>query len=50
MAAPPTSVALAGLGNLGLPLASTLARAGWDLAVHDVVTERAEPVVALGAT
>jgi 3-hydroxyisobutyrate dehydrogenase len=47
---PPTSVGLAGLGNLGLPLATTLVRAGWDLAVHDVVPGRAEPVVALGAT
>jgi 3-hydroxyisobutyrate dehydrogenase len=44
-----TSVGLAGLGNLGLPLATTLARAGWDLAVLDSVPERAEPVVALGA-
>lgn len=45
-----TSVGLAGLGNLGLPLATTLARAGWDLAVLDTVPERAGPVVALGAT
>ncbi|GAA5120306.1 NAD(P)-dependent oxidoreductase [Pseudonocardia adelaidensis] len=50
MAVPPTSVGLAGLGNLGRPLATTLVRAGWDLAVHDVVPGRAEPVVALGAT
>jgi len=60
MAAPPpapsraaepgsTSVGLVGLGNLGLPLACTLVRAGWDLAVLDTVPERAEPVVALGA-
>jgi 3-hydroxyisobutyrate dehydrogenase len=55
MAVPPaasprlTSVGLAGLGNLGLPLATTLVRAGWDLAVLDTVAERAEPVVALGA-
>jgi 3-hydroxyisobutyrate dehydrogenase len=46
----PASVGLAGLGNLGLPLATTLVRAGWDLAVLDTVPERAEPVVALGAT
>jgi 3-hydroxyisobutyrate dehydrogenase-like beta-hydroxyacid dehydrogenase len=45
-----TTVGLAGLGNLGLPLASTLVRAGWRLAVLDSVPERAEPVVALGAT
>src|SRR5262245_28061960 len=45
-----TSVGLAGLGNLGLPLATTLVRAGWDLAVLDTVPARAEPVVALGAT
>jgi 3-hydroxyisobutyrate dehydrogenase-like beta-hydroxyacid dehydrogenase len=44
-----TSVGLAGLGNLGLPLAATLVRAGWDLAVLDSVPERAKPVVALGA-
>jgi 3-hydroxyisobutyrate dehydrogenase-like beta-hydroxyacid dehydrogenase len=43
------SVGFAGLGNLGLPLATTLVRAGWDLAVLDTVPERAEPVVALGA-
>ncbi|OZM80223.1 NAD(P)-dependent oxidoreductase [Pseudonocardia sp. MH-G8] len=50
MAAPLTSVGLVGLGNLGLPLATTLVRAGWDLAVLDAHAERAEPVVALGAT
>jgi 3-hydroxyisobutyrate dehydrogenase len=43
------SVGFAGLGNLGLPLATTLVRAGWDLAVLDTVPERAEPLVALGA-
>jgi 3-hydroxyisobutyrate dehydrogenase-like beta-hydroxyacid dehydrogenase len=43
------SVGVAGLGNLGLPLATTLVRAGWDLAVLDTVPERAEPLVALGA-
>jgi 3-hydroxyisobutyrate dehydrogenase-like beta-hydroxyacid dehydrogenase len=42
-------VGLAGLGNLGLPLATTLVREGWDLAVLDSVPERADPVVALGA-
>jgi 3-hydroxyisobutyrate dehydrogenase-like beta-hydroxyacid dehydrogenase len=45
-----TTVGLAGLGNLGLPLASTLVRAGWHLAVLDSAPERAEPAVALGAT
>jgi 3-hydroxyisobutyrate dehydrogenase len=55
MAVPPpaspgsTSVGLAGLGNLGLPLATTLVRAGWDLAVLDTHPDRAEPVTALGA-
>jgi 3-hydroxyisobutyrate dehydrogenase-like beta-hydroxyacid dehydrogenase len=55
MAVPPpaspgsTSVGLAGLGNLGLPLATTLVRAGWDLAVLDTRPDRAEPVTALGA-
>jgi 3-hydroxyisobutyrate dehydrogenase-like beta-hydroxyacid dehydrogenase len=44
-----TTIGLAGLGNLGLPLAGTLVRAGWDLAVHDTVGERADPVVGLGA-
>jgi 3-hydroxyisobutyrate dehydrogenase len=43
------SVGFAGLGNLGLPLATTLVRAGWDLAVFDTVPERADPLVALGA-
>ena len=42
-------VGFAGLGNLGFPLATTLVRAGWDLAVLDTVPERAEPLVALGA-
>lgn len=45
-----TTVGFAGLGNLGLPLATTLVRVGWELAVLDSVPERAEPVVALGAT
>jgi 3-hydroxyisobutyrate dehydrogenase len=49
-ASPPTTVGLVGLGNLGLPLATTLVRAGWDLAVLDAHPERADPVVALGAT
>jgi 3-hydroxyisobutyrate dehydrogenase-like beta-hydroxyacid dehydrogenase len=43
------SVGLVGLGNLGLPLGTTLVRAGWDLAVLDAHPERSEPLVALGA-
>jgi 3-hydroxyisobutyrate dehydrogenase len=56
MAVPPTAspgstrVGLAGLGNLGLPLATTLLQAGWDLAVLDSRPDRGEPLVELGAT
>lgn len=42
-------IGFAGLGNLGLPLATTLVRAGFDLAVLDTVPDRAEPLVAVGA-
>jgi len=35
-----------GLGNMGLPMAENLARAGFELTVHDV---RAEPVASLAA-
>jgi 3-hydroxyisobutyrate dehydrogenase-like beta-hydroxyacid dehydrogenase len=45
-----TSVGLVGLGNLGRPLASTLVRAGWKTAVHDVRTELVRPLVEEGAT
>jgi 3-hydroxyisobutyrate dehydrogenase len=44
-----TSVGLVGLGNLGLPLACTLLRAGWDLTVLDALPERAQPLVDRGA-
>lgn len=43
------SVGFAGLGNLGRPMAGTLVRAGFDLAVFDTVPERAGPLVELGA-
>ena len=44
-----TSVGLVGLGNLGLPLASTLVRAGWSLTVLDVVPDRVQTLVGRGA-
>jgi 3-hydroxyisobutyrate dehydrogenase-like beta-hydroxyacid dehydrogenase len=44
-----TSVGLVGLGNLGLPLASTLVSAGWNLTVLDVVPDRVQTLVERGA-
>jgi 3-hydroxyisobutyrate dehydrogenase len=41
--------AFVGLGTLGGHLAASLARAGFDLAVHDREAERGAPLVALGA-
>lgn len=44
-----TSVGLVGLGNLGLPLASTLLREGWDLTVLDPRPEPVQTLVDAGA-
>jgi 3-hydroxyisobutyrate dehydrogenase-like beta-hydroxyacid dehydrogenase len=43
-------VGLAGLGNLGLPLATTLVRSGWHLSVLDPVPARVETLVGHGAS
>jgi 3-hydroxyisobutyrate dehydrogenase len=45
-----TSVGLVGLGNLGLPLASSLLRSGWRLQVLDTVPHRVQAAVEQGAT
>ncbi|WP_219414656.1 NAD(P)-dependent oxidoreductase [Pseudonocardia nigra] len=45
-----TSIGLVGLGNLGLPLACTLMRAGWDLTVLDTRPEPVQACVEHGAT
>lgn len=52
MAASPgsTTVGLAGLGNLGLPLALTLVSAGWNVRVLDTLPERTHPCVSAGAS
>ncbi|GLZ11613.1 3-hydroxyisobutyrate dehydrogenase [Actinomadura sp. NBRC 104425] len=39
-----------GLGNMGGPMARNLLKAGYDLAVHDIRREAAEPHLRLGAT
>ncbi len=44
-----TSVGLAGLGNLGLPLASALVRAGWDVTVLDPLPDPVRALVECGA-
>ncbi|MDQ0474723.1 NAD(P)-dependent oxidoreductase [Labrys wisconsinensis] len=41
--------AFVGLGHLGRPLAMSLRRAGFPLAVHDLDAARAEPLLAAGA-
>ena len=42
-------IAFIGLGNVGLPLARNLVRAGHRLAVNDLVPEHATPLIAEGA-
>lgn len=42
-------IAFIGLGTMGNPMAATLLRAGHPLTVHDLVAERAQNLVALGA-
>ncbi len=38
-----------GVGNMGAPMAANLVKAGYRLTVHDVVREKAEPLIKLGA-
>ena len=38
-----------GLGNLGAKLAANLVRAGFDVAVNDLHTEAADPLIRAGA-
>lgn len=43
------SIFFVGVGNMGAPMAANLVRAGYRLTVHDVVREKAEPLIKLGA-
>ncbi len=43
------SVGFIGLGNLGIPIATNLIKAGYDLKVYNRTKEKASPLVALGA-
>lgn len=45
----PIKVGYVGLGNMGAPMAATLVRAGFDVAVFDVRPDSMEPLVAAGA-
>lgn len=45
----PERVAVIGLGNMGLPIARTLLRAGFSLTVHNRTRTKAEPLVGEGA-
>ena len=45
----PERVAVIGLGNMGLPIARNLLRAGFPLTVHNRTKAKAEPLVAEGA-
>jgi 3-hydroxyisobutyrate dehydrogenase len=42
-------VGFVGLGNLGLPMATALVRAGWPVSAHDLRPEAVEAAVAAGA-
>jgi 3-hydroxyisobutyrate dehydrogenase len=44
------TVGFIGLGNMGGPMAHNLAKAGFDLIVHDINPVRLEPLVAAGAS
>ena len=43
-------VGFIGLGNIGKPMATNLAKAGFALAVHDLVRAKADSLIELGAT
>ena len=45
----PERVAVIGLGNMGLPIARNLLRAGVSLTVHNRTKTKGEPLVAEGA-
>jgi 4-hydroxybutyrate dehydrogenase/sulfolactaldehyde 3-reductase len=44
------NIGFVGLGNMGRPLASSLRRKGFSLAVYDIVPAAMEPLIAAGAT
>ncbi len=43
------SVGFIGLGHMGLPMARNLVKAGYELTVYDIVGEKIEPLVKMGA-
>jgi 3-hydroxyisobutyrate dehydrogenase len=47
---PPRGLGFIGLGNMGGPMAAHLQAAGFSLVVHDIARERADPLIAHGAT
>jgi 3-hydroxyisobutyrate dehydrogenase len=46
----PMKIGFVGLGNIGLPMATNLSRAGYRLNVHDLNRERADTLLEQGAT
>jgi len=44
-----TSIGFVGLGNMGLPLATNLVKAGYKLRVYNRTTEKAQPLLEQGA-
>src|ERR1700758_639806 len=45
-----TSLGFIGLGNMGLPMAANLLKAGYKLRVYNRTASKAEPLIAAGAT
>ncbi len=43
------SIGFIGLGHMGLPMASNLVKAGYELTVYDIVEEKIAPLVKMGA-
>jgi 2-hydroxy-3-oxopropionate reductase len=43
------TIGFIGIGNMGLPMATNLLKAGYDLTVYDIVPEKIDPLVSAGA-